>query len=154
MAVEVVELGKKDSAEIEKLLRKVWPRAENYPEKWRKKRVLSEKEIEKEMDEGYHYFGVRIEGKLSGIYKFRETEQGLFGEHQSTDPDYGGMGMASKMYEQFTGEAAKRGIPAYVNILVGDEVGFKLVTKHGFRKRGEKYQQIEGMWVQMFEKCN
>lgn len=152
--MEVVELGKKHSADIEELLRKVWLSAEKYPKKWREKRTLSKEAVEREMDEGCHYFGVWIDGKLAGIYKFIETEKGLLGEQQSVDRDYGRTGVASKMYEHFTREAAKRGIPAYVNILIKDDAGLKMVNKYGFLKKGDKYQQIKGMWVQMFEKCN
>jgi GNAT superfamily N-acetyltransferase len=150
--MRVVELSKKNSADIEKLLKKVWPRAENYPKEWREKRTLSKDKIEEEMDGGYHYFGVWVDGRLAGIYKFSQTEEGLFGEHQSVDPDYVGVGVASKMYEQFTEEAARRGTSAYVNILLGDEAGLRLVTRYGFHKKGDKYQQSEGMWVQMWER--
>jgi len=39
---------------------------------------MSEEEIKKEMVSGYFFFGVRIDGKLVGVYKASITERGLF----------------------------------------------------------------------------
>ena len=151
--MEVVELSKEDAADLEALMKFVWPKVHGYPDKWRRKRMLSREEIEEEMGGGFHYFGIRIDGKLAGFYKFSVTKQGLYGEHQTIDPNYGGRGMASKMYDQFIEESRRRGVPIYVNILLHDEVGLKLVTRHGFHKKGQEYQQSEGMWVQIWERA-
>ncbi|MHC1566560.1 MAG: GNAT family N-acetyltransferase [Candidatus Syntropharchaeia archaeon] len=153
MSYKVIRLSKEDSKDIEDLLKKVWSKAYEYPEGWRKYRMISAEEIEKEMDSGYYYFGVRIEGKLVGIYKASITERGCFGENQAILPEYWNSGIASAMYHQFFDFAKKNGCKVnYVNILVGQKSGERLMKKFGFYKVGEPYEQYRGMLVQMYER--
>ncbi|MHC1579613.1 MAG: GNAT family N-acetyltransferase [Candidatus Alkanophagales archaeon] len=150
---EVIELGKEDAEEIERVFREVWPRAYEYPEGWRRKRTMTAEQIRKEMDEGYHYFGVRVGGRLVGVYKAKITERGCFGEQQSILPEFRNRGIASAMYEQFIEFARRNKCKVnYVNILVGQESGERLVRKFGFRKVGKPYEQYPGMLVQMWER--
>jgi len=62
---------------------------------------MSEEEIKKEMGSGYFFFGVRIDGKLVGVYKASIAERGCFGEQQAVLPEYRAQSVASAMYEQF-----------------------------------------------------
>lgn len=150
---KVIELGKEDAEEIEQLFKEVWPRAYEYPEGWRRKRTMTAEQIRKEMDEGYHYFGVRIGGRLVGVYKAKITERGCFGEQQSILPEFRNRGIASAMYEQFIEFARRNKCKVnYVNILVGQKSGERLVRKFGFHKVGEPYEQYPGMLVQMWER--
>jgi len=149
----VVALTKGDAPEIEALFKKVWPRAEEYPQGWRERRTLTRDEIVEDMERGYLYFGVRIDGKLVGIYKAIITEDGLFGEHQSVDPAYRRRGVAATMYEQFIEFARERGCKrVYVNILTSQEASERLVNRMGFKKSGVEFEQAEGMFVRRYEK--
>jgi len=151
--IEVEELSEKDAPEIEALLRKVWLTAYEYPEDWRKKRILSREQIFKEMQEGYYYFGIRMDNKLAGIYKALLTEKGLFGETQSVDPDYRGLGLATAMYRQFIKFAKENNCEKVcVNTLVNQAATTKILRKMGFHKKGREYEQAKGMKVQMYEK--
>jgi len=151
--IRVCRLGKRDSREIETLLKEVWPTAYEYPEEWRKKRTLSHRGIEEEMGIGYLYFGIRIRGKIVGIYKASIHEDGCFGEHQSIHPDHRGKGLAKIMYKQFFRFARKNNCKrVYVNILANQLPTRKFVESLGFKKRGPEYEQIKGMLVQMYEK--
>jgi len=151
--IRVCRLRKQESREVQALLREVWPVAYEYPEEWRKKRALSHREIEEEMDKGYQYFGIRIRGKIVGIYKASIQEDGCFGEHQSIHPDYRGRGLAKLMYKQFFRFARKNKCKrVYVNILANQLATRKFVESLGFRKKGKEYEQVKGMLVQMYEK--
>ncbi len=153
MTYSVEELTKEDAKEIEKLYKEVWLKAYEYPEGWRRKRAYSEKQIKEDMDNGYHYFGVRIKGKLVGVYKASITPYGCFGEQQAILPEYNGMGIASAMYRQFIEFARKNKCERnYVNILVGQKSSERLMEKFSFRKVGKPYEQYPGMLVQMYER--
>jgi selenophosphate synthetase-related protein/predicted acetyltransferase len=150
---DVAELSEHDAAQIEALFKKVWSSAHEYPEEWRKQRMLQKRKIIKEMHNGYHYFGIKIDGKLVGLYKALITDNGLFGEHQSVDPDHRGIGLATAMYSQFTSYARKHGLKrVYVNILAGQIASRRIVEKSGFSRRGEEFEQAECMKVQTYEK--
>lgn len=148
------ELYEPDIPEIELLLRKVWSTAYEYPEEWRKKRILTREQISKEMEKGCHYFGIRIDHKLAGVYKAIITADGLFGEHQSVDPEQRGLGLATAMYNQFVKYAKEHNCrKIYVNTLANQVATIKILNKIGFRKKGKEYEQAKGMKVQMFEKA-
>ncbi len=150
--VKVEKLTKDDALDIENLFERVWPNAYEYPEEWRRKRTLKREQIKAEMDAGYYYFGIRLNGKLVGVYKALITELGLFGEHQSVDPDYRGRGLATAMYHQFLNFAKDCGCKSvYVNILVGQTASERIVERLGFRRKGHPYEQAKGMLVQMYE---
>lgn len=150
---DVRELSQQDAAEIEALFKKVWSYAYEYPEEWRKRRMLTEEQIIQEMQRGYHYFGIKIQGKLVGLYKALITEKGLFGEHQTVDPDYRGLGLATAMYHQFINYARKNNLKkVYVNILTDQIASRKIVRKLGFRKEGKEFEQAKGMKVQTYAK--
>jgi hypothetical protein len=150
---DVKELSERDAAEIEALFKRVWPYAYEYPEEWRKRRMLTKKQIIKEMRKGYHYFGIKIHGKLVGLYKALITEKGLFGEHQTVDPNYRGLGLATAMYHQFINYARKNNLKkAYVNILASQIPSKKIVKKLGFLKEGKEFEQAKGMKVQTYAK--
>ncbi len=152
-AYRVEELSKRESKEIEELMKLVWPRADEYPEEWRIKRTLSWEQIENEMNSGYHYFGIKIDGEIAGFYKLTVIEDGCFGEHQTIHPAYCGKGLALAMYEQLISYAKENGYKrVYVNILTSQIASVKCVNKFGFHKKGEEYEQAIGMRVQMYEK--
>lgn len=151
--IEVEPLSERDAAEIEAIFREVWPKALEYPEEWRKKRTLSKEEIVKEMREGYHYFGVRIDGKLVGVYKASIRGSDIFGEHQSVHPDYRGKGLAIAMYRQLIQFAKEKKCKrVYVNILQNQTASRRCVDELGFHEKGKPYEQIKGMMVQLYEK--
>jgi len=151
--IRVYRLGKRDSGEIEGLLKEVWPTAQEYPEEWRKKRTLNHREIEEEMDRGYQYFGIRIRGKIVGMYKASVREDGCLGEHQSIRQDHRGKGLAKLMYKQFFRFARRNKCKrVYVNILANQHATRKFVESFGFKKKGPEYEQVKGMLVQMYEK--
>lgn len=154
LAIKVVELGFKDAYDIANLFQKVWlENAQEYPVEWRKRRALNPEEILKEMKEGYQYFGIRLGGKLAGVYKTLITVHGLFGEHQSVDPAYRRLGLATAMYHHFIDYAKKCGCKrVFVNILANHVPSKKIVEKMKFRKRGPPYEQTKGMLVQIYEK--
>jgi len=151
--IEVKELSETDAPEIEALLKRVWSIAYEYPEDWRKRRILTDKQILKEMQKGCHYFGIRIGNKLRGVYKALVTDNGLLGEHQTVDPDYRGLGLATAMYHQFIGFAKQSNCKkVYVNILANQTASRKIMEKMGFRKKGREYEQAKGMAVQIYQK--
>ena len=125
----------------------------DYPEEWRKKRTLSRKEIEKEMKEGYHYFGVKKDDRIIGLYKASIEGDNILGEHQSVHPAYRGKGLAIAMYRQLIDFARKKRCKKiYVNILTNQIASKICVEKLGFHKKGDPYEQAKGMMVQMYEK--
>jgi len=151
--LDVEELFEADVGRIELLLTKVWSTAFEYPEEWRRKRTLMKEQIEAEMRDGYHYFGIRVHNQLCGVYKALITRDGLFGEHQSVDPDFRGCGLATAMYNQFIEFAQRNNCKkAYVNTLVNQASTLRILQRMGFRERGDKYEQANGMIVQTFEK--
>jgi len=151
--IRVIEFGEEDAGEIAELFRQVWPLAKEYPEHWRKKRMYTTQQIIQDMRDGFHYFGSRLQGSIVGVYKAKITEKGLFGEHQTVRPECRTSGLASAMYIQFAEYGRKHGcVRNYCNILVGQEVGERLMKKFGFAPWGEPYEQAEGMMVQMYER--
>lgn len=148
-----VPLGKEDAKAISMVYREVWLNAFEYPKEWREKRALSEEEVKKEMDSGYFYFGVHIDGKLAGVYKASITERGCYGEHQAVLPEYRDRGVAYAMYEQFLefGKANHCKVN-YVNILVGNKPCERAMKRYHFYKTGEPWEQSPGMWVQTYER--
>ncbi|RLG32009.1 hypothetical protein DRN80_06750 [Methanosarcinales archaeon] len=148
-----IKLGKEDAKDIAALYKEVWPKAYEYPKEWREKRAMSEEEIKKEMDSGYFFFGVRIDGKLVGVYKASITERGCFGEQQAVLPEYRDQGVASAMYEQFYEFAkANKCKVNYVNILAGNKPCERAMKKFNFYKTGKPWEQSKGMWVQTYER--
>ncbi len=151
--IRVIEFTEEDADEIAELFKQVWPLATEYPEIWRKKRMYTPDQIVSDMRAGYHYFGSRLQGRIVGLYKAIITEDGLFGEHQTVRPECRSTGLASAMYIQFAEYGRAHGCKRnYCNILVGQEVGEKLMKKYGFRPWGEPYEQEEGMLVQKYER--
>lgn len=151
--ISIIEFGEEDADEISELFRHVWPLAKEYPEHWRKKRMYSPEQVVEDMRNDHHYFGGRLHGKIVGLYKAKITDKGLFGEHQTVSPVCRGTGLASAMYLQFAEYGRAHGcIRNYCNILVGQEVGEKLMKEYGFQPWGESYYQSEGMLVQMYER--
>jgi len=151
--IRVIEFGEDDADEISELFRQVWPLAKEYPEHWRKIRMYTADQIIQDMRDGFHYFGSRLQGSIVGVYKAKITDQGLFGEHQTVRPECRTSGLASAMYIQFAEYGRKHDcVRNYCNILVGQEVGERLMKKFGFVPWGEPYEQDEGMMVQMYER--
>jgi GNAT superfamily N-acetyltransferase len=151
--IRIIEFTEKDAVELSDLFRQVWPLASEYPEHWRKKRMYSPDQIIQDMQSGYHYFGSRLQGRVVGVYKAIATEKGLFGEHQTVRPECRASGLASAMYIQFAEYGKSLGCERnYCNILVGQEVGERLMRKFGFVPWGEPYEQDNGMMVQMYER--
>ncbi len=151
--IRVIEFTEEDADEISELFRQVWPLANEYPESWRKKRMYTPDQIISDMRSGYHYFGSRLQGQIVGVYKAIITDDGLYGEHQTVRPECRATGLASAMYIQFAEygrtHRCKRN---YCNILVGQEIGEKLMKKYGFRLWGEPFEQDKGMLVQKYER--
>jgi len=151
--IEVKELSEVDASEIEELLKKVWSAACEYPKEWRKRRILTKEQISREMKEGCHYFGIRVDNKLAGLYKGQVMEVGLFGEHQTVDSDFRGLGLATAMYRQFVRFAKENNCKkVYVNILANQIASRKILKSMGFRRKGREYEQAKGMKVQMYER--
>ncbi len=149
--VRVERFSEKDAAEIEELLREVWPKATEYPEKWRRVRVIGRRQIIDEMKTGFHYFGVRLKGKIVGFYKARLLGDVYMGEHQSVHPAYRGRGLARAMYKHFREFARESGYKRIrVNVLPSQVASVKLMEKFGFEKVRE-YEQIPGMLVHLYE---
>jgi hypothetical protein len=96
--IDVRELSESDAAEIEVLFKKVWSKAYEYPKEWRQRRILTEKQISKEMEKGYRYFGIRLGNRLAGVYKALITNNNLFGEHQTVAPEFRGLGLAARAH--------------------------------------------------------
>jgi GNAT superfamily N-acetyltransferase len=148
-----IKLSREDAKDISALYKEVWLEAYEYPKDWREKRAMHEEEIKKEMDSGYFFFGVRITGKLVGVYKASVTERGCFGEQQAVLPEYRDQGVASAMYEQFYEFAkANKCKVNYVNILAGNEPCERAMGKFNFYKTGEPWEQSRGMLVQTYER--
>ncbi len=146
-------LLKSDAPEIEALLKEVWRGAIEYPEEWRLKRALRKEEIIEEMEQGYLYFGIRIAGKIAGMYKASIDGEAIFGEHQSILPEYRGIGLATAMYAHIVPFAREQKCKRIlVNILMNQIASRKLVEKFGFHETGEPYEQAKDMLVQMYEK--
>lgn len=154
LQLKVEDLTETDASEISLLFRKVWlENAEEYPEKWRKSRALSEAQILREMRDGYRFFGIRIRRQLVGVYKALITDEGLFGEHQSVHPNCRKQGLATVMYEHFLNYAKTHNCRrVYVNILLNQTASKKIMEKMGFHEAGNPYEQSEGMLVQTYEK--
>ncbi|NWF95458.1 MAG: GNAT family N-acetyltransferase [Candidatus Thorarchaeota archaeon] len=151
--IRIVEFGEEHAEEISELFRTVWPLLSEYPESWRKKRCYTAQQIVEDMRNGYHYFGARLRGRIVGVYKAIRTEKGLYGEQQTVVPECRDSGLASAMYVQFAEYGRQLGcVRNYCNILVGHEIGERLMKKFGFRPWGEPYYQDEGMLVQMYER--
>ena len=151
--ISIIEFTEEDANEISELFRQVWPLAKEYPEYWQKKRMYTSEQIVVDMRNGYHYFGSRLQGSIVGLYKAKITDKGLYGEHQTVRPECRVTGLASAMYLQFAEYGRAHGcIRNYCNILVGQEIGEKLMEKYGFQLWGEPYYQSEGMQVQMYER--
>lgn len=151
--IRIIEFGKEDAEELSELFRQVWPLAKEYPENWRQKRMFTPEQIIQDMDNDIHYFGSRLQGRIVGVYKAKITEKGAFGEHQTVRPECRTSGLASAMYIQFADFGIEHGCQRnYCNILVGQEVGERLMKKFGFVPWGEPYEQAEGMMVQMYER--
>jgi GNAT superfamily N-acetyltransferase len=151
--IRIIEFGEEDAEEISELFRQVWPLAVEYPDHWRRKRMYSAEQVREEMRNGFHYFGSRLGGKIVGLYKAIVTEKGLYGEHQTVRPECRATGLASAMYIQFAEYGRAMGCKRnYCNILVGQEVGERLMKRFGFRPWGEPYEQAEGMLVQLYER--
>ena len=151
--IRIIEFRNEDAEEISELFRQVWSLATEYPEYWRKERMYTPEQIAEDMRSGYHYFGSRLQGSIVGLYKAKITEKGLYGEHQTVRPECRVTGLASAMYLQFAEYGRAHGCKRnYCNILVGQEVGEKLMKKFDFRPWGEPYYQSEGMLVQMYER--
>ncbi|RZN39768.1 MAG: GNAT family N-acetyltransferase [Methanophagales archaeon ANME-1-THS] len=148
-----VPLRKEDAKAISAVYREVWLNASEYPKEWRERRAISEEEIKKEMDAGYFFFGVHIDGKLAGVYKASLTERGCYGEHQAVLPEYREQGVAYAMYEQFLefGRANQCRVN-YVNILAGNKPCERAMKQYHFYKTGELWEQSPGMWVQTYER--
>ncbi|MHA2140195.1 MAG: N-acetyltransferase family protein [Candidatus Thorarchaeota archaeon] len=151
--IRIVEFTEDDAEEISALFKHVWQIAEDYPEVWRKKRMYTPEQILEDMKNGYHYFGSRLQGRIVGLYKAKITDKGLFGEHQTVDPVCRASGLASAMYIQFAEYGRAHGCKRnYCNILVGQKASERLMERFGFLPWGEAYEQIEGMFVQMYER--
>ncbi|MHA1907326.1 MAG: N-acetyltransferase family protein [Candidatus Thorarchaeota archaeon] len=151
--IRIVEFNENDAPEISELLKQTWIFATEYPEAWRKKRMYTPNQIIEDIKSGYHYFGARLGGKIVGFYKAIITEKGLFGEHQTVSSVCRGSGLASAMYIQFAKYGREHGcVRNYCNILVGQEVGEKLMNRFNFKKWGEPFEQYDGMLVQTYER--
>ncbi|MGY5878841.1 MAG: GNAT family N-acetyltransferase [Candidatus Thorarchaeota archaeon] len=151
--IRIIEFGEEDAKELSELFRQVWPLAKDYPAHWRKTRMYTVDQIIQDMNNGFHYFGSRLQGSIVGVYKAKITEKGLFGEHQTVRPECRTSGLASAMYLQFAEYGIAHGCERnYCNILVGQEVSERLMKKFGFAPWGEPYEQTTGMMVQMYER--
>jgi len=149
----VEELGPSDAKDVEGLFRVVWPQAKKYPEEWRRKRMLSAEEIIEEMKSGFRYFGMRLEGRIVGVYKARICGDICFGEHQSIHPECRAAGLAEAMYDQFFELADRTNCRKnVVNILIGHGIGELCVRRYSFQKVGEPFEQSKGMLVQRYER--
>jgi len=147
----VERLSENDAAELEELLREVWPKATEYPEKWRRARMIGRRQIIDEMKSGFHYFGVRLNGKIVGFYKARALGDAYIGEHQSVHPASRGLGLARAMYKHFAQFARETGYRRIrVNVLPSQIASVKLMKKFGFKKVRE-YEQVPGMLVHLYE---
>jgi GNAT superfamily N-acetyltransferase len=149
----IVEFGESDSEELSRLFEVVWPTATEYPEHWRKKRMLTSGQIVEEMKQGFRFFGVREEGRIVGVYKAIIKGGDCFGEQQTIPHSHRGSGIGSLMYDQFKDLAAEEGCRINsVNALIGQESTLRMIEKHGFHRVGDPFEQSPGMLVQRFER--
>jgi GNAT superfamily N-acetyltransferase len=149
----IVEFDENDCDELSRLFQEVWPGAVEYPEHWRKKRMLTSEQVAEEMRQGFRFFGARDEGRIVGVYKARILESDCLGEHQTILPSHRSSGLGSLMYDQFKDLARMEGCSINsVNALVGQEATLKMIEKHGFHKVGDPFEQSPGMLVQRFER--
>ncbi|MCK4445355.1 MAG: GNAT family N-acetyltransferase [Thermoplasmata archaeon] len=149
----IVEFDESYSEELSYLFETVWPTATDYPEHWRKKRMLTSEQVAEEMGQGVRFFGARDEGRIMGVYKARILKDDCFGEHQTILESHRGSGLGSLMYDQFKDLARREGCRINsVNALVGQDPTVKMIEKHGFHKVGEPFEQSRGMLVQRFER--
>jgi len=148
----VERLSEKDATKVEDLLKEVWFNATEYPEKWRKARAIGRSQIIDEMNTGFRYFGIRLNGKIVGFYKAHITNNAYLGEHQSVHPAYRGRGLAKAMYTHFIQFAKETGCRKIrVNILPYQVASVKLMKRFWFKKVME-YEQVSGMLVHLYEK--
>lgn len=151
--IKVELLSLKDTAEIEALFVEVWSKAVEYPDEWRKKRILNREEISREMQGGYFYFGIKKDGRIAGLYKASIRGDCVLGEHQAVHPSYQRQGLAIVMYEQIVEFAREKNCKKVnVNILASQVASKKCVDKLGFHPKGDLWEQAEGMLVQTYEK--
>ena len=147
----VEKLSEADATEIERLLREVWPKADEYPRAWRNARMIGRKEIVKEMKTGLYYFGTKTNDRVIGVYKASIIGDSVVGEHQSVHPEYRRRGMAEAMYDQFIIFAKQIGCKnVLVNVLPSQLASTRIVKRHGFVKIRE-YEQIPGMLVHLYQ---
>ena len=150
--LKVKKLSEDDATYVEWLFKEVWPKAMEYPEKWREMRVIDREQIMSEMNNGFQYFGIRINGRIVGFYKAFRVGDTLIGEHQAVHPAYRRRGLAKAMYKHFIQFAKKIGCGRIlVNILPSQVASEKLVKQFGFKKIRE-YEQIPEMLVHLCEK--
>lgn len=148
----VERLLETDASNIELLLKKVWPKATEYPKSWRKMRTISKEQVVNEMNDGFIYFGIRANGRIIGLYKLFIAGNICIGEHQSVHQSYRNRGLGRTMYKHFVEFAEKIGSERiYVNILPTHIASVKLVETFRFKKIGE-FDQISGMSVHLYEK--
>ncbi len=151
--IHIEELTEDDALEISELLALVWPQADHIPRAWRRKRVLTPDQVISEMQEGFHYFGAKINNCIAGFYKTLLTSGGLLGEHQTVHPNYRHRGLVRAMYRQFIKYAEQIGASANLcNILVEHETMRTLVESFGFHPQGNPYEQAPGMLVQLYKR--
>jgi len=149
----IEEFDEGDSQELERLYKAVWPTASDYPEHWRRKRMLSSEEIVEEMEQGFRFFGARDGDRIVGVYKAMILQGDCFGEHQTILHSHRGTGIGSLMYDQFIDLARREGCRINsVNALVDQKPTLRMIEKHGFSKVGEPFEQSPGMPVQRFER--
>jgi hypothetical protein len=150
-SVRIIEFTEDDAQEIADLFVLVWPQASEYPPVWRRKRCLTAEQIVQEMRAGYHYFGVRLQGRIAGLYKASITADGLLGEHQTVHPGFRHRGLVRAMYDQFINYAQAIGAAANsCNILVQQKSMCHLVESFGFLPLGRPYEQAPNMLVQLY----
>ncbi len=151
--VHIEELTQDDAKEISEILRLVWSQALHIPLIWRQKRILSPQQIIDEMQEGYHYFGARIGGRIAGFYKTYLKPEGLLGEHQTVHPNYRHRGLVRAMYRHFIAYAQELKAPSNLcNILFDHKTMRELVEGFGFQPEGPPYEQAAGMLVQLYKR--
>ena len=151
--IHIIGLTPEDAPEISQLMTLVWPNSQHIPTEWRHKRVLSPNQIIEEMQAGYHYFGARIEGRITGFYKTFLQQDGLLGEHQTVHPEFRHRGLVRAMYRQFIEYAQELNAPANLcNILTAHDTMRALVESFGFQPEGDPYEQSPGMSVQLYKR--
>jgi GNAT superfamily N-acetyltransferase len=149
---EVEKLSEDDATHVERLFKEVWPEAREYPKKWREMRVIDREQIINEMNNGFHYFGIRVNGRIVGLYKALRVGDTLIGENQAVHPAHRRRGLAKAMYKHFIQFAKEVGCRRIrVNILPSQVASEKLVKQFGFKKIME-YEQIPEMLVHLYEK--